>query len=50
MSKKWSKLPRGMTFDMIREKLREYRRKKEFVRKLKYGAKVVETTDDPGPY
>ncbi len=44
--KKWTKLPHGLSWDKIRESMREKRRKKEFYRKLKEGER---RTDDPGP-
>ena len=46
---KWKKLARGITLEMIRERMREARRKKEFIGRLQYGDKWNKT-DDPGPF
>jgi len=46
---KFKKLGRGITLKTIRDRMREHRRRKEFVGRLKEGAGWGKT-DDPGPY
>ena len=46
---KFKKLGRGITLKTIRDRMREYNRKKEFIGRLKKGARWNKTSD-PGPY
>ena len=47
--KKFCKLGRGITLEIIRERIREIKRKKEFIARLQKGDRWNKT-DDPGPY
>lgn len=46
---KFKKLGRGITLKTIRDRMREYNRKKEFLGRLKEGA-GYRRTNDPGPH
>jgi hypothetical protein len=47
---KWAKLPRGVTLADVRQKVRERKRKKEFIHRLKNGkTEPTRITSSTGP-